>query len=134
MRVFFTIQPGYGHFHPLVPIARALEEAAHDVAFTTTPYFCPTIEANGFQSFPAGLLNPDEELPIQEQAAAIPGPERAAFIWINIFAGIRAERSLPDLLPVMRKWRPDVLVRDMTEFAGCVAAEHLGIPHAAVQV
>ncbi|MCA1740568.1 MAG: glycosyltransferase [Actinobacteria bacterium] len=38
---------------------------------------------------------------------------------------------MPDLLALGRSWRPDVLVRDPMEFAGCVAAEVLGIPHAA---
>jgi len=38
---------------------------------------------------------------------------------------------VPDLLALGRSWRPDVLVRDPMEFAGCVAAEVLGIPHAA---
>ena len=35
MRVLFTSQPALGHFHPLVPIARVLESAGHEVAFAT---------------------------------------------------------------------------------------------------
>jgi UDP:flavonoid glycosyltransferase YjiC (YdhE family) len=45
-----------------------------------------------------------------------------------------AERNLPGLLALAREWHPDVLVRDLVEFAGCIAADSLGIPHAAVQV
>lgn len=135
MRVLFTTQPGFGHWHPLVPLARALEEAGHEVAFAATPVFCSTITANGFHSFPAGADETDEELQEREERlAGVPGSERAAFMWTDVFAGSRAERTLPDLLAICREWRPDVLVRDMTEFAGCIAAESIGLPHAAVQL
>jgi MGT family glycosyltransferase len=35
-----------------------------------------------------------------------------------------------DLLSVVNAWRPDVVVREPMEFAGCVVAEALNIPHA----
>jgi UDP:flavonoid glycosyltransferase YjiC (YdhE family) len=55
-------------------------------------------------------------------------------MWTDVFAGSRARRTLPDLLELVREWRPDLIVRDMTEFAGCVAAESFRLPHAAVQL
>ena len=38
MRVLFTTQPGAGHFHPLVPLAQALRDVGHDVAFAGAPF------------------------------------------------------------------------------------------------
>jgi MGT family glycosyltransferase len=38
---------------------------------------------------------------------------------------------VPDLLSLADSWSPDVIVRDPMEFAGCLAAEYLGIPHTA---
>jgi MGT family glycosyltransferase len=38
------------------------------------------------------------------------------------------------VLAVCRDWKPVVLVREDSEFAGCVAAERVGVPHAAVQI
>ena len=35
MRVLFTSTPQYGHFHPLVPFARAMAEAEHEISFAT---------------------------------------------------------------------------------------------------
>lgn len=55
MRVLFTSTPGYGHFHPLVPIARALAAVGHAVAFACPTSFVATIEAAGFRAFPAGF-------------------------------------------------------------------------------
>lgn len=135
MRVLFTHQPGFGHWHPLVPLAQALEAAGHEVAFATVPTFCPKVEANGFRCFPVGAAETDEELRQRgEQQASLTPEQRAAFMWTNVFAGVRAERSLLDMLAVAREWQPAVIVRDLTEFAGLIAAESLGIPHATLQV
>ncbi len=60
--------------------------------------------------------------------------ERASFTVKYFFAGVRAQRSLPDLLRIMDDWHPDLVVRETTEYASCVAAERAGIPHAVVQV
>ncbi len=54
MRVLFTMLPGAGPFHPLVPPARALEEVGHEVAFAASRSYCPTVEGTGFRCFPAG--------------------------------------------------------------------------------
>lgn len=48
MRFLFTTIPGSGHFHPLVPTARALQRRGHDVVFAASPTFAPAIEAAGF--------------------------------------------------------------------------------------
>jgi UDP:flavonoid glycosyltransferase YjiC (YdhE family) len=77
----------------------------------------------------------DERRARLEQLSVLDGAfDRPAGMWTGFFAGRYAERALPDMLGAAREWRPDVLVRDMVEFTGCVAADSLGIPHAAVQV
>jgi UDP:flavonoid glycosyltransferase YjiC (YdhE family) len=136
MKVLFTTQPLSGHWHPLVPFASALADAGHDVAFATTPGGCAALAANGFRCFPAGADETDDERRARtESLSRLDGEfDRPAAMWTRYFAGLWAERTLPDLLAVAREWRPDVLVRDMVEIAGCVAADGVGIPHAAVQV
>src|SRR6266511_1903697 len=54
MRFLFTTIPGSGHFHPLVPTARAVRRRGHDVVFAASPTFAPAIEAAGFEAYPAG--------------------------------------------------------------------------------
>jgi len=92
-----------------VPLAQALKAAGHEVVFATGRRLQPAVEATGFRYFPAGLE-------------------------FALFAEIAAERMIVDLLSLCRITRPDIVVRDVTEFGGCIAAERLGIPHATVQV
>jgi UDP:flavonoid glycosyltransferase YjiC (YdhE family) len=135
MRVLFTTTPGSGHWHPLVPFAEALEQAGHEVAFATSPAACAAIRALGFRCFLAGADDTATEAQAQrERLAVLSGTDGAAWAWQNLFAGIWAERRLPDLLAVCAEWQPAVLVRENLEFAGCIAAERIGLPHAAVQV
>ncbi|MEO6458279.1 MAG: hypothetical protein ABIO92_08415, partial [Chloroflexia bacterium] len=144
MRVLFTSQPGSGHWHPLVPLAQALGAAGHEVAFASMPGFRPSveakgfrpsIEAKGFRCFHAGIEDSEEEIrQRKEQLALLSRSEQADYMQTNVFAGVRAEHSLPELIDIIREWRPGVVVRENTEYAGCIAAEHAGTPHAAVQI
>ncbi len=135
MRVLFTTQPALGHFHPQVPLARALAAAGHEVAFACAASFCTAVEASGFHAFPSGLDWREEEI-----LAAFPdldllplGPERTAWVWGRIFAGRTAEMMVDDLLVLIADWKPDIIVRETAEYGGCVAAEACGLPHAVVQ-
>ena len=132
MRVLFTTFSGTGHLLPLVPLAGALAAAGHTVAFAAAPAFCPQVVAAGFPCFPAGIDEPAagwrslvpalRDLP--------PGDAFTALFHRHIFADIASRHMVPDLLALGRTWHPDLIVRDPTEFGGCVAAECLGLPHA----
>ena len=52
MRILFTFAGGYGHFEPLIPIARAAAHAGHTVAVAGRASLGPTIEVAGFTAFP----------------------------------------------------------------------------------
>lgn len=70
MRVLFSVLPGFGHFHPLVPAALALRAAGHQVAFATAERFCRNVvEPAGFPAFPAGL-SPLQAAHLDEVAVA----------------------------------------------------------------
>jgi UDP:flavonoid glycosyltransferase YjiC (YdhE family) len=134
MKVLFTTQPSFGHWHPLVPLAHALQAAGHEVAFATTPSFAGTIEAKGFRCFHAGPEETQEEmLSYRERLATVDPLQRADFHLKNVYA-VRAARTLSAVLDIVREWRPDALVRENTELAGCIAARKLGVVHAAVQI
>jgi UDP:flavonoid glycosyltransferase YjiC (YdhE family) len=140
MRVLFTLLPAIGSLHPLLPVARALVQAGHQVAFCSSRAFGPEIEAQGFRAFAAGLdflISDPRYIEILCQEAGLTFPPltgKARFAWVTnqLFIGAAGQRMLPDLVALARDWGADLIVRESLEFSGCVAAERLGLPHAAV--
>ena len=49
-------------------------------------------------------------------------------------AQLATRGMVDDLVTIAGEWRPDVILRDATEYAGWVAAERVGIPHAAYAI
>jgi UDP:flavonoid glycosyltransferase YjiC (YdhE family) len=131
MRVIFTTQGALGHFHPLVPIARAAVQAGHEVAFATQPPFAPTVERSGFLAFPAGLAKPVAEA--FPEVLALRGSDELVFLMSRIRPALAAAMAA-DLLGIMTDWQPGLVVRERTEFGGSIVAERLGIPYAAVEI
>lgn len=113
MRVLISIRPFYGHFHPSVPLAAALRAARHEVAFATEQSFCTVIRKAGFDAFAAGL----------DPWAAAPWAE---------FSAQATGHKTEDLLAIARRWPPDTVLRDPTDFGPVIAAEVLDVPHATV--
>lgn len=129
MRVLFTTQVGSGHWRPLAPYALALQASGHTVAFASSPIFCSLIAEHGFRSFPIG--RDDWLAQSQQPEPAVPAQSDAVLFKQFI---PRAARDLPALRALVHDWRPDLIVRETTEFAACVVAEREGLPHAAVQI
>ena len=134
MRVLCTCLPGWGHFLPMLPMARAIADAGHEVAFATAADFCPRIEQAGFPAFPAGLSLPEQlaeaarRFPAQQ---ALPhGKARFCEFVPRMLAGVAAPPRADDLVGVFEQWRPDLLVHDETDFGGPVAAAVAGVPYA----
>jgi UDP:flavonoid glycosyltransferase YjiC (YdhE family) len=133
MRVLFTCVVGYGHFHPMVPLALAMRDAGDAVAFATDPSFCPYVASVGFEAFPAGLDQPEAMrrfLATQERWDEVPPDEKPRHMFPGMFAGARVRPMLADLVPLLRDWKPDLLVHDTNEMAGAIAAEVVGVRHA----
>lgn len=133
MRVLFTVQPSTGHLHPLAPVARALEDAGHEVAVCSARSFGPEIEAFGLSHIEAGLdwLTSDQSTWGEFPPMPPPGPEFGRFV-VTMFADITTRAMVPDLMAVAEAWKPDLIVREGMEYGGCIAAECVGIPHASI--
>lgn len=118
----------------MVPLARALAAAGHEVAFATAADFCPRVEQAGFAAFPAGLSLPEqlEEAArrFPEQHGLPPGRARFQSFVPRMLGGVAAAPRARDLVAILREWRPDLLVHDETDFGGPVAAAVAGVPWA----
>jgi UDP:flavonoid glycosyltransferase YjiC (YdhE family) len=120
MRFLFTTIPGSGHFHPLVPTARALQARGHDVSFAASPMFAPAIEAAGFEAHPAGpawIENLND--PVMQQIMA--GEFFVDLIRMGMVEGVmRAAKATG----------ADAIVHGSAELGGLVAGAILDLPTA----
>lgn len=135
MRTLFTCNPELGHFLPLTPVARALADSGHDVVFATSRSLHAAVEEAGFRWVQAGVEEADPEMvPIRSKWRALRGAEQVRFVREEIFGGIRPRRLVTDLLTLAESWRPDLFVREASEYGAMIAAELLDIPHAKIMV
>jgi UDP:flavonoid glycosyltransferase YjiC (YdhE family) len=131
MRLLFTTTSGRGHFQPMLPLARALERAGHELRWACAPEVCPELCDKGFDARPAGLhdLDPSPLHHPPPEIAALPPAQRPDHLFGLVFGPRRAEPMLADLMPIAEGWRPDLLVCEQAELAGPVAAARLGVPN-----
>jgi MGT family glycosyltransferase len=135
MRVLLTSHPGFGHLNPLVPIGRALQVRGHEVGVATPASFCRIVESFGFRAFPAGVDWEESDIARSFPEAATMSTEALDQLIIERIMWDAAITSMvPDIIGICRSWGPDVILRENTEAAGCIAAEVMGIPHAALTI
>jgi N-glycosyltransferase len=145
MRVLLTSVPVYSHLVPtVVPVARALQAAGHEVVVATGWALAGDLDRFGvahrpmprmlapsqFPSDPGTArrmwFSPDgKALPELEELGRTAGPGAVVG---RIFAGPAAELAAQDMLSVLSDFRPDLVVRESTEFGGYLVAEKLGVP------
>jgi UDP:flavonoid glycosyltransferase YjiC (YdhE family) len=132
LRVLFTFAGGSGHLEPLVPIARAVRDAWHTVAFSGRSAVAGRVRELGFEMFvtgPPGPEAPSTRTPLLEVDL-----EREARVLREGFAGRIARERAAGVLKVCGEWRPDLLVCGEVDFGAMVAAERAGKAFATVLI
>jgi UDP:flavonoid glycosyltransferase YjiC (YdhE family) len=132
MRILFTTKNGAGHFGPLIPFARAFRRAGHDVLVAAPRGAADMVRAEGlplwtFDDPPAG-----ERDALFEFVRSRSDDETHGVVVGDIFARIDARAAYPGVFGACRAWGPDAVVSEITEFAGPLAAEAVGVPSATV--
>jgi UDP:flavonoid glycosyltransferase YjiC (YdhE family) len=132
MRLLFSFAGGSGHAEPLVPIARAVVAAGHEVAFAGQRAAIATLGGHGFALFP----DPGHsgEGPGRIAPLVSVDMEREFRVLREAYGGRFARRAMHRFPEVNEAWRPDVVVCDEVDFGSMIAAERLGVPHATVLV
>jgi UDP:flavonoid glycosyltransferase YjiC (YdhE family) len=120
VRVLVSSIPGLGHLHPVLPVALAAAAAGHDVRVATGANRLEWVERCGATGVAAGL--PHDEL--VSSALALPAPERAR----RMFTTVAVPPMAQDLLDVVDRWAPDVLLHEEGEYAAPLVAELTGPP------
>ncbi len=134
-RFLFCSAGGYGHLHPLMPLAQMLKERGHQVAFAVGPSLRPLVEASGFTALQVGgnLREDLEYRQFQAEREGMPlGLETELLVYSKLFCGIATRLMTPDTIEIARAWQPDMLIREAGAYNAAIAAEHLGLPHATI--
>lgn len=127
MRVLFVIESGYGHLYPIVPLAQELGRAGHEVAVAVPAHFADAVRSVGLSPEPlsaVGLTAASEQYKA-EQGDRLP-VERG-----RVALGRYLENAVvqvPALRRVVADFRPDLLVRETTAFAGWLVGELTDLP------
>lgn len=135
MRALAVSMGAYGHFHPMVPLARCLVADGHEVLVATTPNFCEQVEKSGFSAAPVGITGDEarketaKKFPLPE---GIPEGERRRLLAPKSFREVHAPAMAKDLVPLCEQWNPDVVVCEESVFAAPVVAKLAGTPLACV--
>ena len=132
MRILFTSNPGFGHVHPMVPLARALGDRGHEVRWAVAADACPRVGAAGFGTFPAGIAGDERRAEFDRclaEAASLPPEQRPDRMFPAFFGEVCTPPMLDDLLPVVDAWQPALVVNDASELAAPLAAQLRGVPH-----
>lgn len=131
LRVLFSCVGGDGHFHPLVPLARAFADNGHEVAFASAPSQRERAESAGFLFHAAGIEPGERHARAGARHAEIftlPPDERRAFIYPLLFGSIDAPAKLDELRSIVETWTPDLVVHDSCDLAAPLVAAERELP------
>lgn len=132
MRALLTCRPLAGHYRPMLPLARALAEAGHEVAFASGEPVAGEAEAEGFTAFRVGLAADTVEplaRRVRDLAASLPPSQIRSFFFTELFVRVELEPRANDLVELVEQWAPHIVVHDIAEFAAPLVATMAGIPY-----
>ena len=126
MKVLFLCIPGGGRFQLLAPLASEFRSLGHQVRFVAPENFAPVVAAFGFDALLAGVGISALEKTLRAEAgrAFDKDPSERA---VQMFTRIYPQFLLPDLLPKLSSWTPDLVVHEEGEFAAPLLATILGV-------
>jgi UDP:flavonoid glycosyltransferase YjiC (YdhE family) len=133
MRILFTANPLVGHVFPLLPLMHAARDAGHEVVMATGGDMVAEVRRRGFATWAAGPSFDEAAAELREASRdrGINPGEQLAQDAVYLFARPSVRRAL-DLIPRAAAWRPDLVISEITEFAGreaAIAAGALSVTH-----
>jgi len=130
MRILFGSWPGYGHLLPMVPLIRAAQQGGHDVVVSSGADMSSLIGRLGLAAHRSGvtLAESYDRMPDQATISELPAEQQPGFAARHLFGAGAVDRA-HDLLDLLQRWRPDLIVHDTLELGSPTAAALHGIPH-----
>lgn len=137
VRVLLTGLPIQSHLIPaLVPVAKALRRAGHEVAVATGPAVKAQVERHGIEVLAIDGVPAPEEVSASDLALDTRQwcPELTGPLVVPVFSDSLTAAFAANLIDVAKAWGPDLIVRETNEYGGYLAAEVLGVPLAMVDI
>ena len=130
MRILCTFVGGLGHLAPLLPLARAVQAAGHEVAIAGSGGLVPRIEEAGFRAFATSPPPHHSGAPTARDLTPLDVMDaRATELEFAHNFGDRGARRMAGAVPALiEDFRPDLVLRDETDLGTTIAAELLGVP------
>jgi hypothetical protein len=119
----------------LIPLARALQGAGHEVCWAVAAEAAPLLRRHGFDVRPAGIGLAERASQFSErfpEVFALPPRERRRVMFAGLFGWISAPRMLADLRPIADDFMPDLVIHDIAELAAAPLSVSRVIPHVSV--
>jgi MGT family glycosyltransferase len=123
-RVLVVVPPLEGHVNPTVPVAAALRDRGHEVAWAGVgeaigPWLPDDAEI--LDVAPPGLLDV-----LQDRPAGLRGPAALRFLWEDFLVPL-ARATWAPLETAVAAYEPDLLLVDQQTFAGAAVAKKRGL-------
>src|SRR5215468_37593 len=130
-RVLLTLPPSQGSLHGALPLAGALRQAGHEVAFCSSAPFQAQVKPYGFGYLPAGLSWQINDADLIKRLADAAGPDLSRLAgpdprrWItwatdNQFMRDAALAMFTDVRRIAAEWGADVIVSNTVDLGGLV--------------
>lgn len=122
----FSAIPTYGHVYPSIPLAKAARDAGHEVLYATHTSFHNVLASFNFEVVPVGTTVR------QAVENANDGPARPSGVFGElgglVFGTVLPRAFATDLIPMLERVKPDLVVQGMENFGAFLAARHAGVP------
>jgi MGT family glycosyltransferase len=134
-RFLVTCWPFVGHLYPQISVAHALRDRGHEVAVYSHESVRAIVEGEGFTLLPFERVDDRRYERIHALEAAVP-PTQPKYRTLSVAMTAYRDMligSIPemvaDLQPIIRRWRPDVIVTDPALWASILVVWELtGVP------
>ncbi|WP_069768268.1 MULTISPECIES: glycosyltransferase [unclassified Streptomyces] len=130
MRILFISGGSRGAVFPLVPLATAARNAGHEVFVGVTENTLPAVASAGLPgvSLTSGTMPQFMYQDREGNPAVEPDDPDEWNLFNGHGMGRLAAASLEGLVPLIERWRPDVIVGGSLSYAAPIIAAHFKIP------
>lgn len=131
MRVMFCSTGGLGHLQPMRPLAAALQDRGHPVAWVTAPDALAGLDGQGMALFPAGPAFGPGRLAFRQRhahALQVTGEALSAQVFPRLFGATLAPAMVGELGRAVDHWRPDLVVLEPAALAAPLVCAQRRVP------